>query len=866
MQASPRDPTNVSSRRLPKGTRSSRKFATSRSKMERLKTASAAKVPGDRTAAATDRSKTSKAPTSPAPPREHRDRPAAPTENRIALNFEPTRVSFTSGPAPESHGHPSESLLQATVRPLPGGEQDPPQGGGVATTGQAPPYPRKSTVGVDSMGPRRSKRKRAAESCSHSGKTKLTHLQRKLANAASAEPAAVGPRAVLAMAVACLATVLVITALVAYIRSTLHPWHQERDDGMCRNPPCRGYAQLFLVNVNWTVNPCSDFEAYVCSKWKPSSDPYAYGSALATYAIQEWFNVFHTMIVEGPKHFAAARKAQAMFEACLTNSTANGSSAALLRQFMLERKIPWPDDPLPNASPLGVLVDLAYNWRLNVWFQLKARRTPQRAPHILIIASADFSPLWSAYKETAMRAEGIVPYWNRFHDAFAAHQPRRSEEEIEKIENVEQNVLAELHQVFDKDVAAPCEFLLKDIASITTNLSSQRWIEELNANARVHGGYGLSDRIVASDVALLEAVGKLFSKFDRRSLLLHISWFFIQAFAPLEHRSLLPISTEGTWHSMERRRRLCSTRVEMSYKVLIRSLVALTIFTAQSRKAISGYLGLVTQLARNKMSALSWFADESFTRAASSKFQSSTVVLWPPKDLLTDEGLTAMYANFSANEVSVVEHWVNGMKAKRALRKQPKYEEVQDYPLSFMQPLFRYDYIMNRVLISAAALRMPAYSGQGTKAMLYGGLGFSYALQLVKALDPGGLRVDADGNVHSWAPKGWSEAIANRSTLCHGLSSGKSLFPEVPALEVAHAAYEMAPGDTPHPGRVTMAFNEDQVFFITVCLSLCNLSPTFGSIRGDCNKAVANFANFARAFKCAPRDPMNPETRCSFFN
>ncbi|XP_049518471.1 neprilysin [Dermacentor silvarum] len=668
------------------------------------------------------------------------------------------------------------------------------------------------------------------------------------------------------MAVACLVMVLVITALVAYIRSALHPWHQERDDGMCRNTQCRGYAQLFLVNVNWTVNPCSDFEAYVCSKWKLSSDPYAYGSALGTYAIQEWFNVFHTMIVEGPQRFAAARKAQAMFDVCLINSSDNGSSAALLRQFMLDRKIPWPDDPLLNASPLGVLVDLAYNWRLNMWFRLKVRRTPKKALHTLLITTSNSAPLWSAYKEVAIRAEGIVSYWNRFHDTFAMHQPRRSEQEIERIENVEQNVLAELQQVIDKDVAEPGEFSLNDIANITTNIASQRWIEELSANARVEGGYGLSDRIVTNDVALLEAVDKLFSKYDRRSLLLHISWFFIQAFAPLEDRNLLPMSSDGTWPSMVRRRRLCSTRVEMSYQLLVRSLVALTIFTAQSRKAISGYLGFVTQLARNKMSALPWFADESFRRAASSKLQSSTVVLWPPKDLLTDEGLTAMYANFSSNEVSLVEHWVNDMKAARALRRQPKYDEVQDYPLSFMQPLFQYDYIMNRVLISAAALRMPAYSGQGTKSMLYGGLGFSYALQLVKALDPAGLRVDADGNVNSWAPKEWSEAIANRSALCHGSSSDKSLFPEVPALELAYAAYEMAPGDTPYPGRVTMAFNEDQVFFITVCLSLCNLSPTFGSMRGDCNKAVANFAKFARAFKCAPRDPMNPVTRCSFFN
>ncbi|KAH6948847.1 hypothetical protein HPB50_026598 [Hyalomma asiaticum] len=749
--------------------------------------------------------------------------------------------------------------MHAHVAPTTGGDEEPPAAG--AESAREVPHPatnersfaRNAAAGTNFAPPQRSTSKRRTAP---------------LGNVAPAETTTVHMRAALAATVACLALVLVVAALVAYIQSKLHPWHQERDDGMCRKAQCRDYAQLFLVNINWTVNPCDDFEAYVCSKWKLSADPYAYGSALATYAIQEWFNVFVALIVGGSQRFAAAKKAQALLNLCLTHRSANGSSEALLRQFMLERKIPWPDDPLPNASALGVLFDLSYNWQINVWFRMALQRAPGR-PLTLVISTSNFVPLWSAYKEVSVKSEGIVSYWNRFHDTFAAHQPRRSEEEIHRIENVEQEVFAELQQVIGKEAAEPGEFLLKDIANITTNLSQQRWIEELNANAAVKGGYGPSDRIVTSRVALLEAMNKLFSKFDRRSLLLHISWFFIQAFAPLVDRNLLPINPEGdSWPTIMRRRRLCSTRVEMSFKVLVRSLVVLAIFTAKSRKAISGYLGLVTQLACDKVSALPWFADESFARAASSKLQRTTAVLWPSEHLLTDEGLSAIYTNYSSNEVSMVEHWVNSMKAERALRDQPKYAEVQDYPLSFVQPLFDYDYVMNRILISAAALRLPAYSGQGTKSMLYGGLGFAYALQLVKALDHGGLRVDANGNVlaDSWAPMEWNEAVANRSTLCYGSSSGKGPFPEVPALELAHAAYEMAPGDTPNPGRVTMAFNEDQVFFITVCLSLCNLSPTFGSLKGNCNKAVANFEKFAQAFKCAPQDAMNPETRCSFFN
>ncbi|XP_049271479.1 endothelin-converting enzyme-like 1 [Rhipicephalus sanguineus] len=682
------------------------------------------------------------------------------------------------------------------------------------------------------------------------------------ADAASSEPTPVGPRGALPSVVICLMVVLLSAALVAYIRSALLPSHHERDNLMCRSRECLDHWQLVLTKVNWSVNPCSDFESFVCSKWKPSADGYVYGAALASHAIIAWFNGFHSLITRGVYRFTTVRKARGMFEVCLTNNGANGSSVALLKQFMWDRKIPWPNDPLPSASPLGVLVDLAYSWDIHLWFRLKPLR--MQKSHILLFRTSDFVPLWNAYKEENIRVESVQVYWNKFQDIFATDEPRRSDVEIEAVDSVEKGVLAQLQQLLEAESVAPGEFLLTDISNVTTSISTAQWLKELNTNAPVDGGYGLSDLIVTSDVALLETIDRLFLKYDRRSLLLHLSWFFIQVFFPLED---LTTSSEETWLSDIRRRRLCAIKVEDSYGLLVRSLVVVSHFTSESRAAISGYLDLVRQIARYKISALSWFADDSFRRTASLKLQNARTVLWPPEELLTEEGLSAMYTNFSSNETSLVGYWIEAMKATHALRSQSKYVDVLDIPITYMQPLFGYDYVFNKVLISAAALSLPAYSGRGTRAMVYGGLGFSYALQLVKAFDQGGLKVNADGRVgvNSWAPEEWLEALAKRSAECSGSAANRSLFPEVPALELAHAAYEASPGSLSQGGRITKVFTEDQVFFITACFSLCSLPPMLDSLRGECNKAVANFAEFSRAFNCGLRDPMNPETRCSFF-
>ncbi|KAK8786510.1 hypothetical protein V5799_023713 [Amblyomma americanum] len=51
-----------------------------------------------------------------------------------------------------------------------------------------------------------------------------------------------------------------------------------------------------------------------------------------------------------------------------------------------------------------------------------------------------------------------------------------------------------------------------------------------------------------------------------------------------------------------------------------------------------------------------------------------------------------------------------------------------------------YDYVLNSVELAIAVATPPAYYRNGTKAMLYGGLLFSMAMQMVRAIDAEGLK------------------------------------------------------------------------------------------------------------------------------
>ncbi|KAH9369369.1 hypothetical protein HPB48_022460 [Haemaphysalis longicornis] len=76
--------------------------------------------------------------------------------------------------------------------------------------------------------------------------------------------------------------------------------------------------------------------------------------------------------------------------------------------------------------------------------------------------------------------------------------------------------------------------------------------------------------------------------------------------------------------------------------------------------------------------------------------------------------------------------------------------------------------------------------------MTYGGLGFSYASQLVRAFDDGGMAVDANGSItaDSWASPSWKRgSLAKLDCLKPDFNTP---FREIPAIEIAHSAFRRA--------------------------------------------------------------------------
>ncbi|KAK8759722.1 hypothetical protein V5799_002650 [Amblyomma americanum] len=570
--------------------------------------------------------------------------------------------------------------------------------------------------------------------------------------------------------------------------------------------------------VNPKADPCEDLNAFACSRWRPVGGSYDnYGAALDSLAFHDWFDGFYSSLVEGSDHLFAGAKPLAMFEACVQNSTGGSEEGKrMLRGFMSKLRIPWPDEPSADVDPLGVLIDL---WHLGLWFDLEPLRLPTKSPAFdegttsdghtgsnssrrhLFMKMGQFVGFWSVHHSEILHEHSYIDYWDTFYAAFGAGLPKRSDAYVKHVSTVEAAVFEELLGVVNNENKEPAQFELGDIGVRTPRLPASRWIEQLSANT----------------APVKEATNG-------------------SVFAALADRDLLAAKYADKAKAAERRHVFCATEVEDAYGPLVPALYVFPRFTSRIRRLVDDVFSNVCEAARDKVSSLVW-ADKATRQVALKKLHKMRTVLWPPEFILSNERLNELYANFAAsittNTSLFIEHWVDAQKSLRVLYDVPGFRKDPDMPPNYVLPYFDYDYLQNRVLISVAALHGVLKAVQATPAVLYGGLGFSFARQLLRALDSGGLKIDPEGNV---LPDTWASPQAACVAPAYD-----SPFPEIPALEATHAAFQHqrrrkpkdpndddtndAAQDLLHR-RIMSEYTEQQVFFITACFTLCRLPKT----------------------------------------
>ncbi|XP_075723966.1 endothelin-converting enzyme 1-like [Rhipicephalus microplus] len=653
-------------------------------------------------------------------------------------------------------------------------------------------------------------------------------------------------------------TLLTIVAASVFL---LYPKPKRRLRSYCETKGCEAHRYQISHQLDKSIDPCDDFSAYVCARWKPRKEFQLSRSQLSDMFLS-WLYKLPETLAKGVVHFPVGKKVAAIFDSCMTET---GSHVPVMREFMRDRDILWPDDPEEPVTPAKPLFDLSFNWNVHLWFTLRIiPATSEEKSRRVFFAPNYLMALWKALINEIPKTYFESVYAQLF-EIFSSN---KSSEPDTKDASRTHDVLT---YIFNKLLpSCPCEpriqasLNLTEFENMTSYFFGRHTINLLNAVTRINPPVTMNETVLISDIFQFLRMKNIIDEVDDKTLLRHLSWLFLQGYAAVAYPTAVLLVLHGSEHRAEEERpRFCARQIEPGYKLLIAAMATVAHFSENERRNIDHLLGNILQVAVDKTWACSWF-DNDTKQAAAGKLTNMSTVVWPPEKFLDPEVLEEVYKDFPDNASSFAEYWIETRRRQRLLFGSEASTAEQLLGDNTHPPYAAYVQLLNHLSLSLGALAPPLYYPDGTNAMLYGGVLYLYARALITAVGNEGFTVNAEAEVtSSWLSREVQKAFSLRALHC--LPGGVSIFPEVPAMEVAYEAFKRRI-DKNNTLPLSEDLTEEKVFFITACLSTCARTPSDNLFGGDCNKAVMNFAPFAEAFNCPAGSKMNPKNKCSYYD
>ncbi|XP_065296909.1 phosphate-regulating neutral endopeptidase PHEX-like isoform X2 [Dermacentor albipictus] len=649
----------------------------------------------------------------------------------------------------------------------------------------------------------------------------------------------------------------------------------------CKTEDCLVHSWRLSNGLNRDLDPCHNFSAYVCSAWSPSKGYLAYSNSAMDDVRKSWFPHFYSVLSEGMKSISVGHKPMAMYESCMGNRSQYGSNLDIFWKFLNECRLSWPEKPTPSdTSALDVLMTLAFKWQVPLFFQVRAMRLS--SPNWrFILEPSSLIPILYKQHLTVKSTGGYAKYWATFFYILNRNYTMYGVDTkfINRTMVMEGDVFRKLLNARRLQVIEPALVRITRIGLHTPPLASKLWLRAFR-QTELEPEVKPNDQVFIGDVEFFRTMATVMSSYRRTELLSLIAWSCVQLFAPaadiqlLENRYDQGITTYRPY--------FCERFVEAAYRLLVIALSSVSRFTPAQRAAVKAGFDSLVSAAADAANATQWLDIESRTLAVE-KLRLTRLKLWPPERFLENDLLERMYSDFPSTELSFAEYWVKTSRCAAKMHDPHADIDVFSFAVNYALPYVLYDPSSGDVKVAVGAIAPPLYYPGGTDAMFYGGLGFSMALNLVASVDRHGLLWTPNGTFgHFFLSSSSAKAFEERDSCLaaldgHAASGGDnthsitgasaSIFPEIPALEVAYAAYRRAVSDRGDEALqgIVGGFSGDQVFFMTLCYMTCTRPDAVGPHTVDCNKAVRSSEAFARAFHCSPESQMNPKMKCKFF-
>ncbi|XP_077486630.1 neprilysin-1-like [Amblyomma americanum] len=630
-------------------------------------------------------------------------------------------------------------------------------------------------------------------------------------------------------------------------------------DSYCVTDDCLSHATLLTETRETKYDPCHDFSDHVCfnsSPQKRNKEIRDFDTSAMEDMAYSWLLDMRTTLQEGSKAFPVANKALAMLKSCMSNSSTYGTNLKAFRQFLNNRSLSWPDPPQQDVDALGVLVNLAYNWQAAFLFEVRASLV-RKGGH-------------KGRKHRAVIRDGkdaYFKYWMDFYTALFGDTKTASKERALQTADMEGDIFVTIKEALQASPKDSAVFPIAEFEVFTVDINSRRWLQLLKKATAMNPELSEQDVAVTTNVHFLQKVGNLFKKYTNAQMLDFLGWQFVQHYAPVSDSGLLVARYGDRRTARSLRRAFCGVHIEVPYRILLLTLRFASRLMKTDKELVDAGFGRLVSTAVHLLNDSTWLDSESRALAID-KLSAASLRLWPPAQFLNETYLEDFFRTFPDKQESFGEYFIKSLQSIRNISRTPEFDTVLQMPENYGLPYFQYDYVDNAVGVAIGAVARPLFYSQGTPAMFFGGFGFSVAVELVKALDQEGLQWHPDGRLVDSFLSERSQAAFKAKNRCLNkieLDSGKRMFPEIPALQIAYSAFLDAASEAGNTTQISAELTEEKVFFMTVCYMTCARRDVKNLFAADCNKIVRNSAAFAKAFRCPEGSRMNPAYKCAFF-
>ncbi|KAI9282835.1 hypothetical protein BC943DRAFT_362365 [Umbelopsis sp. AD052] len=336
---------------------------------------------------------------------------------------------------------------------------------------------------------------------------------------------------------------------------------------------------------------------------------------------------------------------------------------------------------------------------------------------------------------------------------------------------------------------------------------------------------------------------------------------------------------------------------------LVGRYYAITKFGTEAQSFSDAFLHTIRDSLEQRLKALDFLDDVTRQRALDKLHKIVQKVGYSKSepDVMSPESLDMYYKTISSIPDKYFDNYLSYLQwdSKRTWEVYGKPVNRLRWGMNPQDVNAYYNPLLNEIVFPAGILQIPFFDLEYPSSLNYGGIGAVMGHELTHAFDDEGRQYDEDGRIASW----WLNATAakfderaqcfvnqysaftvtgsdNQSVHVNGkLTLGENLADNGGVLiafnawrnSLANATMDQPKSEQTLPGLEE--FTPEQLFFINYGRIWCqNIRPEksvkriytdpHSPNRWRVNGVAQNSDEFAKAFKCPPKAPMNTETKC----